>query len=163
MNDVAVIEEAVELLPLISRRITSAIASDPGMASLTVTQAKAIALLYHEGEKTISDVASGLGIGLPAASELVDRLEERGLVTREQDPRDRRRFIIDLTDEAMAFATRIHDLRRRQVRAALSRLPESDWPVFLASLRALAQALDESTPIDSDDRASSTIAGIAVR
>jgi DNA-binding MarR family transcriptional regulator len=149
LDDVAVVEESVELLPQIGKLVFSAIASDPAMGTLTLTQAKAVSLLYHHGDHTVSEVASGLGISLPSASELIDRLVERGLVERTQDPSDRRRFIIGLTPKSLEVATRIHDLRREQVRDALSRLPKSEWPVFVKSLRVLADALNASCG-DSD-------------
>ena len=145
MDDIAIVEEAVELLPQIGKLVYTAIASDPSMGELTLTQAKAISLLYHHGDQTVTEVASGLAIRLPAASELIDRLEDRGLVERTQDAADRRRMIIGLTPKSLAFARRIHDLRRAQVRDALSRMPKSEWPVFVKSLRVLAAALDASS------------------
>lgn len=151
MDDIAVVEESVELLPQIGRLVFSAIASDPAMGALTLTQAKAVSLLYHHGDQTVSEVATGLGISLPSASELIDRLVERGLVGRTQDAVDRRRFIIGLTPKSLEVATHIHDLRREQVRDALSRLPRSEWPVFVKSLRVLAEALSSST-MESDAR-----------
>jgi len=148
VDDIAYIEESIELLPQISKLVYTAIATDPEMGSLTITQGKAVALLYHQGDQTVSQVANGLGISLPAASELLDRLGERGLVDRTADPADRRRINIGLTPEALSFARRIHDLRREQVRAALAQMPRSEWPIFVKSLRVLAAALDASATAD---------------
>jgi DNA-binding MarR family transcriptional regulator len=153
LDDVAFVEESVELLPQIGRLVFSAIATDPAMGALTLTQAKAVSLLYHHGDQTVSEMATGLGISLPSASELIDRLVERGLVERTPDIVDRRRFIICLTPKSLEVATRIHDLRREQVRDALSRLPRSEWPVFVKSLRVLAEALSSSTT-EGDSRMS---------
>jgi DNA-binding MarR family transcriptional regulator len=128
-------------LPEICKSLHSAVMNDPQMAVLTVPQVKAVSYLYHNGEQTVSGLANGLATSLPSASELIDRLVDRGLVERFADPQDRRRVLVGLTPEALNFARRLHDLRRIQVRDALRRMPEEDWPHFLQSLRALAAAL----------------------
>ncbi|CAN5774799.1 hypothetical protein BH24CHL4_BH24CHL4_06600 [soil metagenome] len=152
MDDVAIIEESVELLPQIGKLIDTAIASDPAMDALTLTQAKAVSLLYHHGDQTVSGLAAGLAISLPSASGLIDRLVDRGLVERTQDAADRRRFSIGLTPKSLEVATCIHDLRREQVLDALSRLPRSEWPIFVKSLRVLTAALHASSAVDNGNR-----------
>jgi DNA-binding MarR family transcriptional regulator len=57
---------------------------------LTMPQIKALYLTVIWGSATGSELAKGLGVGLPSVTRLVDRLIERGLVAREEDPRDRR-------------------------------------------------------------------------
>ncbi len=151
MQDIAVIEESIELLATSGRLASSAELPGDDGRSLSVAQAKAVALLYHNGELTIGEIAAGLGIRMPAASELIDRLEERGLVSRSVDPADRRRTIIELTDEALDVAVRMHDLRRNQIRAALDQLDPGERPVFLKSMRALAGALAGSQTRSGED------------
>ena len=94
----------------------------------------------------MGELAAGLGIGMPSASELVDRLESRGMVDRSVDPADRRRAIISLTEDSLEFALQIHDLHRAQVRTALERLEPGERPFFVKSLRALASALGTGEP-----------------
>lgn len=143
MQDIAIVEESIELLAEIGRLASAPVPEDDTRA-LTAAQARAVALLYHHGELPIGEVAAGLGIRMPAASELVDRLEERGLVHRSVDPADRRRTIIELTDNALEVAVRMHDLRRSQIRTALEKLEPEERPVFLKSLRVLASSLGAS-------------------
>ena len=145
MDDIAIIEESVELLPEIGILLHSAIASDAALSALTLTQIKTIAFLYHHGEATITELATGLAVGLPAVSEMIDRLEDRGFVERAVDDRDRRRVVVNLTSESDSVARRIHDLRREQVRLALSRLHPGERASFLASLRVLADVLRETS------------------
>src|ERR1700726_262991 len=57
---------------------------------LTMPQIKALFLVVKWGSATGSRLAQGLGVGLPSVTRLVDRLHERGLIVREEDPRDRR-------------------------------------------------------------------------
>lgn len=87
-------------------------------------------------------LARYLAINEPAAAELVDELVRAGLVTRGQDPADRRRYALTLTD-----------LGRRQlgtVRAAAEQLQaelvETLGPAGDAELRALLGRLLEAEP-----------------
>lgn len=61
-----------------------------------------LGLLRHleaAGPLTVGEQAAHLGIGRAAASELIDRLEGKGLVARIRDQRDQRRVFVWLTDE----------------------------------------------------------------
>ncbi len=144
MQDIAIVEESIELLPRIGRLLFASVSSLPESHGLTMTQSRAVALLYHSGEMTMGEMAAGLGIGLPSASELIDRLEDRQMVVREQDPADRRRVVLSLTEDSLRFAVQIHDLHRERVREALAELEPDERPIFLKSLRSLTAALATS-------------------
>lgn len=61
-----------------------------------------LGLLRHldeGGPLTVGEQAVHLGIGRAAASELIDRLESKGLVERMRDQRDQRRVFVWLTEE----------------------------------------------------------------
>lgn len=141
MQSLAMVEEIVELLPDIGRGLYATLMDDPEISGLTLPQVKALIFLYDNGERSMTELAMGLAVTLPSASELVDRLIDRGLVERMTDQADRRRVLISLTDPAIAYGRRIHDLRRAQASAALESLPEADRECFVRSIRALAGAL----------------------
>lgn len=141
MQYVAIVEEVVELIPAIGRGVYSTLMDDPEIKGLPLAQVKALIFLYDNGERSLSEVAAGLAVSLPSASELIDRLIERGLVQKTQDTADRRRVVIALTDRAIAYGRRIHDLRRAQARAALAAIPVEEQESFLRAVRALAAAL----------------------
>jgi len=147
MQHVAIVEEVVELMPSIGRGLYATLMDDPEIRGLTLPQVKALIYLYNNGERSMSELASGLAVALPSASELVDRLIDRGLVEKATDPVDRRRVLIGLTNPAIAFGRRIHDLRRAQARAALESMPEEDQACFLRAIRALAASLEPGAVI----------------
>jgi DNA-binding MarR family transcriptional regulator len=142
MQHIAIVEEVVELMPAIGRGLYATLMDDPEIGGLTLPQVKALIHLYNNGERSMSELASGLAVSLPSASELVDRLVDRGLVEKSTDPVDRRRVLVCLTDPAIAYGRRIHDLRRAQARAALADMSEGEQDCFLRSMRALAAALE---------------------
>ncbi len=141
MQTVSIVEEVVELMPKIGRGLYATLLDDPEIRGLTLPQVKALVFLYDMGERSLTELASGLAVTLPSASELVDRLIDRGLVERMVDPADRRRVLISLTEPAIAYGRRIHDLRRAQARAALDAMPVEERDCFIRSIRALAAAL----------------------
>lgn len=64
---------------------------------VSVAQMSVLLKLRYHGDLSITGLASLLGLGLPNATGLVDRLEDRGYVERWRDPRDRRVVHIRLT------------------------------------------------------------------
>jgi DNA-binding MarR family transcriptional regulator len=59
------------------------------------------------------DVADYLAITEPAAAEVVDELVRAGLVTRGQDPSDRRRYALQLTELGLQRLKIAHDVSQR--------------------------------------------------
>ena len=137
----ALVERALPLLPQVGKLLYAAVARHPDADGLTLGQIKLTMYLLHHGRRTVGEVAEGLGVSMPAASELVDRLVEAGMVERAADPADRRKVMVGLTSRAEAFGGRLRALRRAQLRAALERLAPAERPIFVRSLEALVEAL----------------------
>ena len=71
----------------------------------TAITPRMLALLRHlesAGPLTVGEQARHLEIGRATASELLDRLEAKGLVERMRDQRDQRRVFVWLTDAGRA-------------------------------------------------------------
>ncbi len=149
-TDEELAEQALPLLPEIGKLLYAAVAQHPRARGLSLGQIKATAFLALHGRRSVGEIAQGVGVSLPTASELVDRLHEIGFVERGPNPADRRQVLVWLTPEAQTFKREMHALRRGQVLAALHRLPPEERPVFVRSLAALVDALREH-PVDLPD------------
>lgn len=114
------------------------------------------AVLEHlalAGPLTIGEAAAHLSRAQSVISEIVSHLEDEGLLERENDPADRRRTLIWLTQAG-------HDALRRDrevlgldlLATAFARLPATQADALIAGLRALV----DTTLGDGnhDDRAS---------
>jgi DNA-binding MarR family transcriptional regulator len=108
-----------------------------------------VGVLSHvaaEGERTVGEIARDLGLSLPAASKLVGELEDHGLVTRHEDPADRRRTVVRLdpttSKQVLAWLGR----RNQPLGLALASLTPAERQAFLKGMRALADALMEESP-----------------
>jgi DNA-binding MarR family transcriptional regulator len=66
---------------------------------LTMAQFGAMLRIYHKGACGVSDIGSDLGVTNSAASQMLERLVQLKLITRTEDPNDRRVKQIVLTEK----------------------------------------------------------------
>jgi DNA-binding MarR family transcriptional regulator len=85
----------------------------------------------------MSDFAAGLQISRAAASELVARLLEKGVIHRETDPDDRRVVCVRIAGRAEVYAGEMHEQWRRHLGAVFERFPDIDPDRLTAFLQAL--------------------------
>jgi DNA-binding MarR family transcriptional regulator len=78
-----------------------------------ITQAlmECLQYVYLHGASPIRQIAAGLEISLSAASQLVDRLVKKNMVTRSQSKSDRRLTQVELTE---AGQTAVREMRQRK-------------------------------------------------
>jgi len=104
---------------------------------LSMAQIRALFTLVDGGPTSIGGVAGRLGIGLPAASSLVDRLVEQGLAGRREDALDRRRTLAQPTEAGEALAQRLRQGSREALRSWLERMAPADLEALVRGLEAL--------------------------
>ncbi|MHA6327226.1 MarR family winged helix-turn-helix transcriptional regulator [Roseivivax sp. CAU 1753] len=66
---------------------------------LSLPQWVILSCLWRDGEITVSALADLVGNGLPATSRIVDRMEDRGLLTRRKHKEDGRVVVVVLTQK----------------------------------------------------------------
>ena len=52
-----------------------------------------------DGPKAAGEISGGTGLSSAATTSLIDRLERRGFVRRIRDPQDRRRVLVEMTED----------------------------------------------------------------
>jgi DNA-binding MarR family transcriptional regulator len=77
-----------------------------GITSLPRSGGFVIALL-STGTESVEEIVRGLGVSKQAFSQLIDALVTRGYVTRDQHPLDRRRIVLQLTDQGQVAASAV--------------------------------------------------------
>jgi DNA-binding MarR family transcriptional regulator len=121
------------------------IASMAALAAYDVTpsQVRAIRVLAahdggpeHRGVRS-SELAQHLKIAPRSATEVVDALEAKGLVTRTRDPADRRAVLVALSDHGRALSDEIRRTRGVESARLFERLTEADRGHLARILRTL--------------------------
>lgn len=92
--------------------------------------------LYQHGERTIGEIATGLGVSLGWASRVVRELEEADLVVRTQDPSDRRVVRVSMAPSAMPMVERAYSWRGEAIERALEGLDAGERAAVMQFLRA---------------------------
>lgn len=130
-------------LPLFPGQVIARLARQVELAAatvdLSVAQYRVLAILSAQNEAA-SVLADKLAVSRPSVTGVVDGLVARDLVTRINDPVDRRRISLDLTAEGRALLAGVDEEVERRLRdiAAYS----SDAPGALAGLAPWQEALD---------------------
>ena len=94
-----------------------------------------------EGQKMI-DISHKMEIGLPAVSQIVDRLVRRGLLERQQDPQDRRVVRVMLSESARGLIAEGREKHQNRMDAALDEIDASEIETIARSLEVLAGAAE---------------------
>jgi DNA-binding MarR family transcriptional regulator len=110
------------------------------LVDLTMQQFKTVVLLGALGSATAGQLARGLGVSLSTMTGIVDRLCERGMVTRGEDPEDRRATRVALTDTGRETVERFQAVKRELMTRLLSRLSLDQLQHAAATITALADA-----------------------
>jgi DNA-binding MarR family transcriptional regulator len=88
-----------EAFDIIRHRLMSNIFSYAKDKGLTMAQFSAMIHIFRKGGCGVSDIGSDLGVTNSAASQMLERLVQLKLITRSEDPSDRRVKLIVLTDK----------------------------------------------------------------
>src|SRR5437016_14242302 len=109
---------------------------------LTYAQSQVLFRLAEHPGSHMGDVAKAFGVTLPAVTHIVDRLEEKGLVTRGDHPADRRVYVLDLTRAGKALVEELEAIRLRGMERVLARMSGEDRRRALTGPEALVDAAD---------------------
>jgi MarR family transcriptional regulator for hemolysin len=94
--------ELLEVIPVIMKDIRSEMRSRRPH-DLTVPQFRTLAFVDRNEGASLSAVANHMGLTLPSTSRLVDGLIARGMLTREDNPADRRRLKLGVTNHGLTI------------------------------------------------------------
>jgi DNA-binding MarR family transcriptional regulator len=123
-------------------------ASAAGQPPMSAHAVRAAIHVYQHGERTIGQIASGLGISYGWASRVVEELEAAGHAVRERDEQDRRIVHVRLDPAALAEVERAYAWRGEAVDRALEPFSESERATIRLFLRRVIDQLRESEPQD---------------
>jgi DNA-binding MarR family transcriptional regulator len=112
---------------------------------LTMAQAKLLYVVMAAGELSLSEIASRLHVTASTASGAVDRLVELGLISRTDDPANRRQLRVSVTPLGSQTIEQIRELSTRQLRALFEVISDADLDVVARATQIMSDAVATST------------------
>lgn len=119
------------------------------VAGISMPQIMALLRVHYHGPCGVSDVADHLDVSKAAASQLVDRLVQQGLLSRWEHPADRRVKLVALTEDGADLVAQGIEARQRwmeELTAVLSPQEQEDISAVLGRLSEAARQLEAGLP-----------------
>jgi len=111
---------------------------------LSMPQIYTLMFLFHEGEVRISDIGVLMDVGKAAASQLVERLVQQGLVERVEDESDRRAKKIRLLPKSLRLIEKGLAVQRQQMGQLMSQLSPEQMATVQQAFMYLIEAMHKS-------------------
>jgi MarR family transcriptional regulator for hemolysin len=110
---------------------------------ISLSQAKSLMLLIEAKEPmSVKAISDALGLSLPGVSRSIDAMVQRGEVTREEDPRDRRAKLVSVTPRGRKLWERLLAVRLAGVRRFVDDLTPQEQEALAQGVGAVAGRFD---------------------
>jgi DNA-binding MarR family transcriptional regulator len=110
--------------------------------NLTIVQLKSLFFIDSESKTNFRKLANALGVTPPDVTRIVDRLVEQGMVTRRENPEDRRMQLLEATKKGKALLTRLRENKTTHLYRILTHLSIEELTTVAEGLRALVKAAE---------------------
>lgn len=105
------------------------------------TQNKALLMLNYHHKLMLSQLGEMLDMPKGSLTSMIDSLEQKGLIFRESDPKDRRKTYVDLTSKGKEYiAAKMADYKKH-LRKQLNKLSLEEQEKFTCSVYDLVDML----------------------
>jgi DNA-binding MarR family transcriptional regulator len=134
--------EILESIPVVMHYIRRGIRRELGDKA-SVPQIRALSFIRRNPSTTLTTVSEYLAVSNATTSSIVDRLVKKGLVSRSEDPNERRCLQLKLTQKGQEEYRVVEDLAISELTKVLMRLPDDKVKQIQAGLRILKEAMEE--------------------
>ena len=120
-------------------------------SGLSMSQLGALFHIHHRGSRGVTDLGDDLGVTSSAASQMLERLVQQGLILRSEDPSDRRVKQIILTDKGLQVLQESIRARQGWLFDLTETLSDSEKEAIIAALNILIDKANHlGQPIEPD-------------
>jgi len=132
----------MEVVPTVIRYLRAEMRQQ-SQSLLTLTQLRVLHFLQRYPRASLSEVADYLDVTRSTMSATIERLVQRGLVNRAEDPQERRRVILTLTAAGLQQLQQVSDATRTKVADALAHLSEPQLRQIIQGLALLGDVFQD--------------------
>ena len=111
-------------------------------SGLTLTQLRSLFLIANKGSTNFRKLAEALGVTPSNVTGIVDHLVEQGLVSRTQNPEDRREMTLQATDKGQALVSNLKETGIKHMTQILSLLNLEELSALAKGLSAFIRAAE---------------------
>ena len=91
--------------------------------TVTITQFRTLVVLDNRGQINLNSLADELDVNSSTAMRMIDRLLAAGLVTRQDNPVNRREVLLGLTEEGARLVATVTRHRRAEIARIVTAMP----------------------------------------
>ena len=110
--------------------------------NLTIAQLKSLIFVHSEGTTNFKTLATVMRVTPPNVTGIIDRLVEQGLVSREENPDNRRMQILKVTDKGEDLLKGLRERGPKRMSGILKLLSIEDLSALYRGLSALIRAAE---------------------
>jgi DNA-binding MarR family transcriptional regulator len=143
-----ILREIAEGIAALASRRRCAIARRIHHSGISLGHLQILWILQEHGPLPVSRLAEWLGIGVPNATGLLDRMEQRGLVERMRDAEDRRVVLARMTDAGRAAVAEHDGWHLDLVEQVLEPLAFDQLVAIASSVRRARDEADEAPGLE---------------
>jgi DNA-binding MarR family transcriptional regulator len=114
-------------------------------SGMTTSQLVVLQNLKSQGEMTARQIAQSMHLTQATVTSLLDRLQERGWITRRKGDEDRRRVYVQLTAAGMQQLKRTPESLQERFVSQFSALQLWEQSAILAALQRVAHMIDAAS------------------
>jgi DNA-binding MarR family transcriptional regulator len=111
---------------------------------MSVPQIFLLEEIYESGIISMSELAKRTQTSQSVATRIVDRLVEKGLLTRKRDTKDRRVVLVSLSERGSEIAENLKKLNLENMKAVFSAVSRKEREDFLKFLEKIADQLEQA-------------------
>ena len=137
------VTEQAARLRLALMRLSRRVRQEALGGDVTQSMLSALAVVDRIGPLTLGELAAAERVQPPSMTKIVAKLEERGLLARQVDGRDRRVVRVQVTDAGHRFAERTRSRGSAYLARRLRTLGAEDRAVVEAAIPVLERLLED--------------------
>ncbi len=109
---------------------------------VTLPQLKSLFFISHHGTTNLSTLAAALRVTPTNVTGIVDRLVKQGLVSRTENPEDRRMLLLRATDKGEELLNKLRERRWGYISGVLAGMSVNELSTLARGLASLVQTVE---------------------
>ena len=115
-----------------------------GLYDVNKTQLRALVFMKNYGEISMTELCAKLNIEKGSLTSMIDDLSKKGYVYREKNLKDRRKYMIVITEEGKKIAADFTEKLRNDLEAKFFKLDTDEREKYLEAIETLATLVNKS-------------------